>query len=110
MFSLRSLKFKIFLGVVVPFIVLLVTICIYLNIKDRKVNEQNFEIGSAMFASLVNDSVNIIDSWLHDRMRVVDTLAQEKVEFLKNRDNLIMIGKALNFGGVYYGTEDEGDM
>ncbi len=110
MFGLRSLKFKIFLGVVVPFIVLLVTICIYLNIKDRKVNEQNFEIGSAMFASLVNDSVNIIDSWLHDRMRVVDTLAQEKVEFLKNRDNLIMIGKALNFGGVYYGTEAEGDM
>jgi methyl-accepting chemotaxis protein len=104
------LKFKIFLGVVVPFIVLLVTICIYLNIKDRKVNEQNFEIGSAMFASLVNDSVNIIDSWLHDRMRVVDTLAQEKVEFLKNRDNLIMIGTALNFGGVYYGTEAEGDM
>ncbi len=110
MFGLRSLKFKIFLGVVVPFIVLLVTICIYLNIKDRKVNEQNFEIGSAMFASLVNDSVNIIDSWLHDRMRVVDTLAQEKVEFLKNRDNLIMIGTALNFGGVYYGTEAEGDM
>ena len=110
MFGLRSLKFKIFLGVVVPFIVLLVTICIYLNIKDRKVNEQNFEIGSAMFSSLVNDSVNIIDSWLHDRMRVVDTLAQEKVEFLKNRDNLIMIGTALNFGGVYYGTEAEGDM
>ena len=110
MFGLRSLKFKIFLGVVVPFIVLLVTICVYLNIKDRNVNEQNFEIGSAMFASLVNDSVNIIDSWLHDRMRVVDTLAQEKVEFLKNRDNLIMIGKALNFGGVYYGTEAEGDM
>ncbi|WP_406547134.1 methyl-accepting chemotaxis protein [Succinimonas sp.] len=110
MFGLRSLKFKIFLGVVVPFIVLLVTICVYLNIKDRKVNEQNFEIGSAMFSSLVNDSVNIIDSWLHDRMRVVDTLAQEKVEFLKNRDNLIMIGTALNFGGVYYGTEAEGDM
>ncbi|WP_406039434.1 methyl-accepting chemotaxis protein [Succinimonas sp.] len=104
------MKFKIFLGVVVPFIVLLVTICVYLNIKDRKVNDQNFEIGSAMFASLVNDSVNIIDSWLHDRMRVVDTLAQEKVEFLKNRDNLIMIGTALNFGGVYYGTEAEGDM
>ncbi|WP_019000784.1 methyl-accepting chemotaxis protein [Succinimonas amylolytica] len=110
MFGLRSLKFKIFIGVVVPFILLLVTICIYLNIKDRKVNEQNFEIGSAMFASLVNDSVNIIDSWLHDRMRVVDTLAQEKLEFLKNRDNLIMIGTALNFGGVYYGTEAEGDM
>ena len=110
MFGLRSLKFRIFLGVVAPFIILLVTICIYLNIKDRRLNEQNFEIGSAMFSSLVNDSVSVIDSWLHDRMRVVDTLAQEKVDYLKNRENLIMIGTALNFGGVYYGTEAEGDM
>ncbi|MBQ8707581.1 MAG: methyl-accepting chemotaxis protein [Succinivibrionaceae bacterium] len=110
MFSLKSLKFKIFLGIFIPFAVLLVTICLYLTVKDRETNQQNFSNGSAMFSSLVNDSIGIIDSWLADRMKVVDTLAGQKTDFLKNRDNIIMVGKALNFGGVYYGTAAEGDM
>ncbi len=110
MFSFKSLKTKIFISVFIPFLVFLIAICMYLTVKDREVNRQNFQIGSSMFASLVNDSINIIDSWLQDRMKVVDTLAQQDPEFLKNRNNIIMIGKAMNFGGVYYGTQAEGDM
>ncbi len=110
MFNFKSLKLKIFISVFIPFVILLVAICIYLTVKDNEENKQNFEIGSTMFASLVNDSLNIIDSWVADRMKVVDTLAGQDPVFLKNRDNLIMIGKAMNFGGVYYGTQAEGDM
>ena len=77
MFSFKSLKTKIFISVFIPFLVFLIAICMYLTVKDREVNRQNFQIGSSMFASLVNDSINIIDSWLQDRMKVVDTLAQQ---------------------------------
>lgn len=110
MLSCKSLKLKIFISVFIPFIILLITICCYLTVRDRESNNQNFENGAAMFSSLVNDSINIIDSWLFDRMKVVDTLAQQNTGYLKNRENILMLGKAMNFGGVYYGTEVEGDM
>ena len=110
MLSCKSLKLKIFISVFIPFIILLITICCYLTVRDRESNNQNFANGAAMFSSLVNDSINIIDSWLFDRMKVVDTLAQQNTGYLKNRENILMLGKAMNFGGVYYGTEVEGDM
>ena len=66
MLSCKSLKLKIFISVFIPFIILLITICCYLTVRDRG--------------------------------------------YLKNRENILMLGKAMNFGGVYYGTEVEGDM
>ena len=78
MLSCKSLKLKIFISVFIPFIILLITICCYLTVRDRESNNQNFANGAAMFSSLVNDSINIIDSWLFDRMKVVDTLFNQE--------------------------------
>ena len=107
---LKSLKYKIYIAVIIPFVILLLTICLYLMAKDRQSNQQNFEIGASMFNSLVNDSVTMIDSWIEDRVLVVDTLSKQPTSYLRDRENLILIGKALDFGGVYYGTAAEGDM
>lgn len=106
----KSLKNKIYLAVAIPFAILLSVICLYLTYKDHVSNQQSLEIGTAMFRSLVNDSVSIVDSWLEERVQVVDALSKQPTDYLKERENLILIGKALNFGGVYYGTKEEGDM
>ncbi len=107
---MKSLKSKIFISVMIPFVLLILVIIFYNSHISKESTIASRALGESYFKSLVTNGATRFDSWMKTRIDAVKVLSALPEEKQKDRNELLKVKDLLHFGGVYYGTANDGLM